>query len=184
MAPSVVFWDMPRPAAFFLLLAATWLVVAPSARADSSGPCERARDDVVIDTGSNTLFLCREGQVDGSYAVNLGREGVGKRKQGDQKTPLGRYRLSPPRASVSGFTWFVPIGYPTAAQKRKGYTGGAIGVHGPPDWMPQPVVDAAFQTPWTDGCVMVRTTAEMEAIRAWLLEHRPRWVHILAPAAS
>ncbi len=126
-------------------------------------------------------MLCKDGLAAATFPVNLGQGGVGKRKQGDQKTPLGRYRLSPPRASVSGFTWFVPIGYPTTAQKKKGYTGGAIGIHGPPDWLPQLVVDAAFDTPWTDGCVMVRTTAEIEAIRAWLLEHKPRWVTIIGP---
>lgn len=166
-------------------LLATALLVAGSARAEGGGaPCEGAPHDVVIDTGRRTLFLCRDGAVDASYPVNLGQGGVGKRKQGDQKTPLGRYRLSPPRASVSGFTWFVPIGYPTAAQKERGYTGGAIGIHGPPDWLAPAIVDVAFGTPWTDGCIMVRTTAEIEAIRAWLLAHEPRWVHIVAPPGS
>lgn len=169
--------------ATFALLATASLGAAAIARAEGESPCKRARDDVVIDTGSRTLFLCRAGRAAASYPVNLGQGGVGKRKQGDKKTPLGRYPLSPPRASVSGFTWFVPIGYPTAAQKKQGYTGGAIGIHGPPDWLPQPIVDGAFDTPWTDGCIMVRTKAEIEAIRAWLLEHKPRFVHIVPPAS-
>lgn len=165
-----------------LALLALWLQGAGAARADEGAerepPCKATPNDVVVDAASRTLFLCRDGEVDRSYRVNLGGGGLGKRKQGDRKTPLGRYRLSPPRESYSGFTWFVPIGYPTAEQRRQGYTGGAIGIHGPPDWLPQAVVDVAFDTPWTDGCIMVRTKAEIDAIRAWLLEHEPRWVHI------
>lgn len=155
------------------------LALASPTQATGDAPCKAAPNDVVVDTARTTLFLCHDGKVDARYPVNLGGGGLGKRKQGDRKTPLGRYRLSPPRESYSGFTWFVPIGYPTAEQKKHGYTGGAIGIHGPPDWLPQAVVDVAFPTPWTDGCIMVRTRAEIDAIREWLLEHKPRWIHIL-----
>ncbi len=166
---------MRRALVFLLLLAA-----APAAGVDDKpAPCAPKATEVVIDATSRTLFLCRRGDVDASYPVNLGGGGLGKKKQGDRKTPLGRYVLSPPRPSVSGFTWFVPIGYPTAEQRAAGYTGGAIGIHGPPDWLPQALIDVAFPTPWTDGCVMVRTTAEIEAIRAWLLAQKPRVVRLV-----
>ncbi len=141
-------------------------------------PCVRRATELVVDVGRRTLHLCRAGKTEAEYPVNLGQGGVGKRRQGDKKTPLGRYRLSSPRASVSGFTWFVPVRYPTAAQKRAGYTGGAIGIHGPPDWMPSAVIDLAFSTPWTDGCVMVRTKAEIEAVRSWVLKHEPAWIEL------
>lgn len=148
------------------------------------GPCARLPDGVVVDTARRVLHLCKGGAADATYRVNLGQGGVGKRKQGDKRTPLGRYRLSPPRASYSGFTWFVPVGYPTKAQRKRGYTGGAIGIHGPPDWMPQAVIDVAFGTPWTDGCIMVRTKADIDAIRAWLLEHTPDTIDIVSGARS
>ncbi len=128
---------------------------------------------------SRVLHLCRGGVAEASYPVNLGRGGAEKRREGDRKTPVGRYRLLAPRASVSGFSWFVPIAYPTAAQRRTGYTGGAIGIHGPPDWLPQAVIDLAFPVPWTDGCVMVRTKAEIEAIRSWCLRHRPPGIDLI-----
>lgn len=142
--------------------------------------CARLPDGVVVDVDRRQLLLCADGAPDAVYPVNLGQGGVGKRRQGDKKTPLGRYALSPPRTSYSGFTWFVPIGYPTAAQRKAGYTGGSIGIHGPPDWLPQPVIDVGFSTPWTDGCVMVRTTGEIEAIRRWLLEHAPREIELVS----
>lgn len=155
------------------------ILLAALGATEPEGPCARLPDGVVVDAASRRLHLCRGGRPDATYRVNLGKAGVGKRKQGDKKTPLGRYRLSPPRASSSGFTWFVPVGYPTAEQRELGYTGGAIGIHGPPDWMPQAVIDFAFDTPWTEGCIMVRTKAQIEAIRAWLLEQRPDTIEIV-----
>jgi hypothetical protein len=147
-------------------------------------PCPGRSTELVVDTRARTLHLCRQGKSDAVFSVNLGQGGLDKRRQGDQKTPLGRYRLSLPRASVSGFTWFVPIHYPTAAQKKRGYTGGAIGIHGPPDWMPRQVIDLAFSTPWTDGCIMVRSRAEIEWIRAWLLEHEATAIEMLGDEES
>ena len=147
-------------------------------------PCAPLPDGVVLHTARRVLVLCHDGVAEAAFAVNLGQRGVGKRRQGDKKTPLGRYPLSPPRPSYSGFTWFVPVGYPTARQRAAGYTGGAIGIHGPPDWMPQAVIDVAFDRPWTDGCIMVRTRREIDAIRRWLLEHRPDTIEIVRGAAA
>lgn len=155
-------------------------LAAPSAGVPSAGPCKRLTDGVVVDVDRSVMSLCRDGAPDAIYRVNLGQGGAGKTRQGDKKTPLGRYRLAAPRPSNSGFTWFVPVGYPTASQRKAGYTGGAIGIHGPPDWMPQVVINAAFETPWTDGCIMVRSKAEIEAIRTWLLKHSPNTIELIS----
>ena len=164
------------------LLTILALLGAPGAEAEAPTLCQRAPNGVVVDVDGRRLLLCRGGAPDAVYPVNLGRGGAGKSRQGDKRTPLGRYRLSRPRPSSSGFTWFVPIGYPTAAQRKAGFTGSAIGIHGPPDWMPQPVIDVGFSTPWTDGCVMVRTTAEIVAIRRWLLKHAPDVIELVSGA--
>ncbi|MCC7385837.1 MAG: L,D-transpeptidase [Deltaproteobacteria bacterium] len=153
---------------------------AGPASAALESPCDQRPKGVIVDVDARRLYLCLGGAVDAAYPVNLGRGGIGKRRQGDRKTPLGRYRLLSPRASASGFTWFVPIAYPTPEQRRAGYTGGAIGIHGPPDWLPTQVVNLAFNTPWTDGCIMVRSKEEIEAIRAWLLEHDPPTIEIVS----
>lgn len=172
---------LSRLSLMFVLISGAGTLLPGSVEAAGS-PCARRGTELVVDLEARTLHLCRGGRTEVSYPVNLGQGGSGKRRQGDKKTPVGRYRLEAPRASVSGFTWFVPIHYPTAAQRRAGYTGGAIGIHGPPEWMPQKVIDLAFGTPWTDGCVMVRTRAEIEAVRAWCLEHRPRWIELVGAA--
>lgn len=134
---------------------------------------------VVVESQKKMMHLCENGEVQKRYWVNLGQGGVGKSKQGDGKTPLGIYTLSKPRASSSGFTYFIPVGYPTKAQRAKGFTGGAIGIHGPPNYIPQMMVDAAFMTPWTQGCIMVRTLNEIEEIRAWVLKTGARKIVIL-----
>jgi murein L,D-transpeptidase YafK len=154
-----------------MLLLLVWLSGAEPVCVDTSV-------HIVVDTETTTMALCRDGQLDKQFAVNIGAGGTGKTKQGDRKTPLGTYALQAPRASTKGFTWFVPVGYPTAAQKKQGFTGSAIGVHGPPDWMPQAVIDVAFFTPWTDGCIMVRTTQEIEEVRSWALSHKPKTIVI------
>jgi hypothetical protein len=161
------------------LLALALSVPPFAAHADDTDPCRSVTgSEVLVDARHALLFLCDDGHTTERYPVNLGQGGLGKRKKGDKKTPIGRYPLAPPRESWSGFTWFVPIGYPTKAERAKGYTGGDIGVHGPPDWMAQEIIDEGFATPWTDGCIMVRTTAEIEAIRAWALVKEPRFIHI------
>jgi hypothetical protein len=145
-------------------------------------PCASRPTEVVVDVDARQLHLCRAGKADVTYRVNLGGGGFDKKMQGDRKTPLGRYPLGAPRASNSGFTWFVPIGYPTEAQKANGYTGGSVGIHGPPDWLPEAVVAVAFEHPWTDGCVMVQKTEEIAAIRTWLRKHKPAFIELLRSA--
>jgi hypothetical protein len=159
-----------------MLLALSFTGLASAVDPD---PCGLVHADVVVDAATSTMSLCAGGALAAQYRVNLGQAGVGKTRQGDQKTPLGRYALSPPRASNSGFTWFVPVGYPTRAQREGGYTGGSIGIHGPPDWLPTWVVAEAFTTPWTDGCIMVATREEIEAVRAWMLAIRPTTIEIV-----
>ena len=101
--------------------------------------------------------------------VGLGENGVGKTKQGDKKTPLGKYFLGRPRPSGSGFKTFIPVGYPTIKQKRKGYTGSAIGIHGPQrDWADWPPGTYGKQD-WTLGCIAVGSDAEIDTITDWLL---------------
>lgn len=132
---------------------------------------------VVVEATRHTLDLCVAGRSEGSYAVAFGVSGVGKRKEGDGRTPLGRYRLSPPRASRSGFHRFIPIGYPTAAQRKQGYTGSAVGIHGPARalrWLG----DAINAVDWTNGCVAVATDAEIEAIEAWVRRRKARWIEL------
>lgn len=140
------------------------LASAPSGCAAVDGPM------VLVQTAPRVLLLCgQDGREEGRFRVSLGQGGLGKRRQGDGKTPLGRYPLGAPRPSASGFDTFVPVGYPTPAQRAAGYTGSAIGVHGPPDTWPDAVGQAWVASGnWTLGCIAVATTAEIRGIAAWI----------------
>ena len=82
------------------------------------------------------------------------------------RTPIGTYPLGQPRASQR-YGIFIPIGYPTADQRKKGLTGGAVGVHGPDrrvKWLGRLV--NTFDT--SDGCVGLAKDEEMERIAKWV----------------
>src|SRR6187455_15135 len=107
---------------------------------------------VEVRTAEHKLYLCDRGRAVASrFDVRLARNGIGKTRTGDKKVPLGTYPLGQPRASKKYGT-FVPIGFPLPEQRRRGYTGGDVGVHGPDRrvrWLGGLV--NTFDT--TDGCV-------------------------------
>jgi murein L,D-transpeptidase YafK len=114
------------------------------------------------------MHLCSGGKIDRTFAVALGVRGVGKQRQGDNLTPLGRYGLGPPRASKN-FHIFVPVGYPTPTQARMGFTGSAIGIHGPPrGYGTLAQLAMLVAQDWTAGCIAVTTDADIEAVATWV----------------
>jgi murein L,D-transpeptidase YafK len=117
---------------------------------------------VLVNASAHAAALCEKGKRVAIFSVRLGRNGVDKRWEGDGRTPLGRYPLGAPQPSLQYGT-FIPVGYPTEAQRRDGYTGSAIGVHGPDRrvrWAGRWA--NAFDT--TSGCIGVATDAEMTKI--------------------
>jgi len=117
-----------------VLLTAYLLVLAAGslwARAETSQrPCPGSGSVVLVDAAARVLCLCGESRVEGRFHVALGRRGLGKHREFDGKTPLGRYDLQQAMPS-SRFHLFLPVGFPTAEQKANGYSGSAIGIHGP-----------------------------------------------------
>ena len=133
-----------------------------------ASPCRPGETAVVVDTRAHRLTLCEAGRAAARFPVALGSGGVDKRRTGDNKTPLGAYELGAPRASQD-FHLFVPVAYPTATQARLGYTGSAIGIHGPPRSFARVLALVPVPLPdWTAGCIAVRTDAEMDRIAGWL----------------
>jgi len=131
--------------------------------------CKDLKTQVLVDTESKRMFLCSEGRADGIYKVALGKRGVGKRRKGDKKTPLGKYWLGNPRPSNAGVRTFIQVGYPTLVQQQKGYTGGSIGIHGPSR-------DGRLRS--TLGCIAVATHDEIDEIEMWVKENRVKKVWI------
>ena len=146
------------------------LIIGGVSLACERNECEGSGTSILIDSDDSKLFLCKSGKEVGNFRVSFGRGGFGKTKQGDKKTPLGAYSLGNPRPSGSGFKTFIPVGYPTKSQRAKGYTGGAIGIHGP-------AREFKFLGPinstvdWTQGCIAVATDNEIDVISSWVSEN-------------
>lgn len=150
------------------------LPLARDARAETPAgyakPCPPTGAVVAIFTRTHELYLCREGAAEERILVALGRGGVDKRRRGDGRTPLGTYAFGAPRASRR-FRTFIPIDYPTPEQARQGYTGGGLGIHGPPRAWTDAVAARALD--WTTGCVATGTDEEVDRVARFVREHRP-----------
>ena len=112
---------------------------------------------IVVDSRLSRLFLFRN--VDGvahyvdDYYVTLGKRGMEKAREGDQKTPVGVYRVvaNLPRSKLTPFYGpeAFPINYPNAWDRLKGRSGHGIWLHGTPS-------DNYSRPPRaSDGCVVL-----------------------------
>jgi murein L,D-transpeptidase YafK len=62
---------------------------------------------------------------------------------------------------------FIAIGYPTDEQRAKGYTGSAVGIHGPGRklaWLG----DANNWFDTTDGCIGLASDTETKQVSDWV----------------
>lgn len=113
---------------------------------------------IAVDASRSRLYLFENGGegprlVDDFY-VSVGKQGVDKQAEGDQKTPLGIYyttarpdaRAAQDRRLGAGV---LPLNYPNAYDRMRGRTGKAILLHGvPADTYSRPPQDS-------DGCVVL-----------------------------
>jgi hypothetical protein len=133
-------------------------------------PCNAGGTEMVVRSRDRMLFLCDGGAPTAQFHVALGSGGLGKQREGDRRTPLGTYPLGPPRRSWS-YSVFVPVGYPTAEQAREGFSGGSIGVHGPPRaFAGAGLLNTAAD--WTAGCIAVGSDHEISTIAGWVRARR------------
>ena len=124
---------------------------------------------LLVKTHAHELLLCDRGSLAARYPVALGSGGIGKRRQGDAKTPVGSYRLGAPRASQS-FHTFIPVGYPTPSERQKGWTGSAVGIHGPPREA-RLLGEATVKIDWTLGCIAVSSDAIIDEVAGFVRKH-------------
>ena len=133
-------------------------------------------DLVRLDKSERRLELVSAGVVVARYDVALGREPIGpKRRQGDGRTPEGRYRIDW-RKRDSDYHRALHISYPNAEDRAHAKAnavdpGGAIMIHGLPNGL-GPIGAAHRLVDWTDGCVAV-TNAEIEEIWEWVEDGVP-----------
>jgi len=120
---------------------------------------------LVIDSRRSRLYVFENvggrPQYVADYYVTLGKNGVEKTREGDQKTPIGVYHVTAnlPRQKLSDFygSGAYPINYPNAWDKRLGRNGHGIWLHGTPS-------DTYSRPPRaSDGCIVL-ANADLDAV--------------------
>ena len=113
------------------------------------------RHVIVVDTSRNRLFVYANDQGKPRYVTDfyasLGKNGVEKQRQGDQKTPLGVYTVVAAKERLPDFygPGAFPLDYPNEWDKLNGRNGHGIWLHGTPS-------ETYARPPWaTDGCVVL-----------------------------
>jgi len=113
------------------------------------------RHVIVVDTGRSRLYLYENDagvpHLVADYYTTLGKNGVAKQVEGDQRTPLGVYFVTssiPGRKLPDLYGWGAfPINYPNAWDRMMGRTGFGIWLHGVP-------ADTFARAPQaSDGCI-------------------------------
>jgi murein L,D-transpeptidase YafK len=112
---------------------------------------------LVVDSRRSRLYVyANDGgkpRLIADYYVTLGKNGIEKQKQGDQKTPVGVYHVTAnlPRNKLSDFygSGAFPINYPNEWDRRQSRTGHGIWLHGVPS-------DVYSRPPRaSDGCIVL-----------------------------
>ncbi len=127
-------------------------------------------DRVVIEKGARLLHLMQNGEPFRTFKIALGIRPAGdKQREGDFKTPEGRYLLDR-RNPNSEFFLSIRVSYPNAQDRQEAAElgvnpGGAIMIHGQPNVPTRS--EAFYQTQdWTNGCIAVSNS---DMIDIWLM---------------
>jgi murein L,D-transpeptidase YafK len=117
----------------------------------------KTRHAIAVDASRSRLYLF-ENRATGltllaDYYVSVGKAGVSKSSQGDQRTPLGVYYITSHLDAKSLRDFYgsgaLPINYPNILDARRGKTGSGIWLHGtPPGQFARPPLA-------TDGCLVM-----------------------------
>jgi murein L,D-transpeptidase YafK len=120
---------------------------------------------LVVDSRRSRLYVFEnvggKPQFIADYYVTLGKNGVEKTREGDQKTPIGVYHVTAnlPRQKLTDFygSGAFPINYPNAWDKRLGRNGHGIWLHGTPS-------DTYSRPPRaSDGCIVL-ANSDLDAV--------------------
>ena len=131
---------------------------------------------VVIDKADRIMRVMNGDTVLASYHVSLGGNPIGhKEREGDQRTPEGRYVLDY-KKSNSAFYKSIHISYPNLEDKERAEKfgvspGGFIMIHGQKNglgWLS----GLTQMADWTNGCIAV-TNEEMDEVWEYVNEGTP-----------
>jgi murein L,D-transpeptidase YafK len=120
---------------------------------------------LVVDSRRSRLYVFANAdgrpRLVADYYVTLGKNGIEKTRQGDQKTPVGVYYVTAnlPRSKLTDFygSGAFPINYPNEWDKRLGRNGYGIWLHG----VPSNVYSRPPRA--SDGCIVL-SNPDLESI--------------------
>lgn len=124
---------------------------------------------VVVDLQASRLYLyanrAGEPELVESFYASIGKNGIGKDVEGDQKTPVGVYFVTGfiPSSELPDLygSGAFPIDYPNPWDHRYGRTGYGIWLHGTPsNTYSRPPLDS-------DGCVIL-SNGDLDRLRPYL----------------
>jgi len=127
-------------------------------------------DEVIIDKSDRELHLLSNGEIFRTFKIALGIRPQGdKKKEGDFKTPEGKYLLDV-RNPNSDYFLSIHVSYPSAADRREARQngldpGGSIMIHGQPN-LPTRSETYYRTQDWTNGCIAVSNS---DMIDIWLM---------------
>jgi murein L,D-transpeptidase YafK len=149
--------------------AALAALLLPAAAGALIEPLQPA-DSILVVKSAHRLYLLRDGLAFRSYRIALGLNPTGrKEREGDRRTPEGRYQLDA-RNAGSDYFLSLHVSYPNAEDaalaRRHGWKpGGSIMIHGQPN-TPHKSASYYGSADWTDGCIALSNDDMLEV---WLL---------------
>lgn len=125
----------------------------------------RNKHAIAVDASRSRLYLFENSShgvhLIADYYISIGKLGIEKLVEGDQRTPLGVYFITQnlDRKKLTDFygTGALPINYPNPLDLRRGKTGSGIWLHGTPS------TQFARPPKASDGCVVL-TNTDLEKI--------------------
>jgi len=125
------------------------------------------RHAIAVDASRSRLYLFANDakglRLVADHYVSLGRLGVDKKEQGDQRTPLGAYFITSRLTNQQVAEFYGPgaltLNYPNEYDRRRGKTGGGIWLHGVPP------ANFARGPQTTDGCVVLANPDLLRLLR-------------------
>ncbi|RPE72666.1 L,D-transpeptidase-like protein [Tibeticola sediminis] len=150
----------------------------------------RTRHAIAIDTSRSRLYLFENTAEQGlrlvaDYYISVGKLGVDKQAEGDQRTPLGVYYITSnldPRSLKDFYgSGALPINYPNPIDQLRGRSGNGIWLHGTPPGQYARAPQAS------DGCIVLANTDLNHIIRTVEVRSTPvviaRQLHWASPQA-
>jgi L,D-transpeptidase YnhG len=118
---------------------------------------QRSRHAIAVDALRSRLYLFENTSAGlhllADYYISVGKAGISKAAEGDQRTPLGVYYISSnldPKSLKDFYgSGALPLNYPNILDAKRGNTGSGIWLHGTPPKQFSRAPQA------TDGCVVL-----------------------------